>query len=59
MEFFLVSQHFPRGNYSILNIVEVMDYLRDMGYHLGHGNIKSLIAADYAIEKTKFPAQAE
>lgn len=58
-EFFLVSQFAPHRNYSILNIVEVMDYLRDMGYDLGHGNIKSLIAADYAIEKTKFPAQAE
>jgi hypothetical protein len=57
-EFFLVGQ-IIHGNYSILNIVEVMDYLRDMGYDLGHGSIKSLIAADYAIEKTKFPAQAE
>lgn len=58
-EFFLVSQFTPYINYSILNIVEVMDYLRDMGYDLGHGNIKSLIAADYAIDKTTIPAQAE
>lgn len=58
-EFLLASQYLPHGNYSILNIVEVMDYLRDMRYDLGYGSIKSLIAADYAIDKTAFPAQTE
>lgn len=57
-EFYVMGKISPM-TYSILNIVEVMDYLRDMGYDLGHGSIKSLIAADYAFDKTNFPELAQ
>lgn len=52
--FFICHLHFPTAKVNLYELgCETIDYLRSVGYDLGHGNIPSLIDAGIAIDKSK------